>query len=168
MIRVTEEVHKSETCLTYSGVTRFEYRQGLRQSGPRLYRQFLANSWKISKKKRDHEPLLSSPYPFNFQNHLIIRRYIEKESLNIMRINEWGNGGTAPPFLTSALNGGKWSISWAGRFIPGERAFGIHRIGDWLGPRVRLDILFPFPGIERRLQPVAMPTELFRVLYLYN
>jgi hypothetical protein len=30
-----------------------------------------------------------------------------------------GNGGIAPPFLTSALSEGEWSDSFPGRFIPG-------------------------------------------------
>jgi hypothetical protein len=28
----------------------------------------------------------------------------------------------APPFLTSALDGGEWSVSRLGHFTPGERA----------------------------------------------
>jgi hypothetical protein len=31
-----------------------------------------------------------------------------------------GNRGIAPPFLTSALDGGEWSASLPGRFIPGK------------------------------------------------
>jgi hypothetical protein len=107
-------------------------------------RDFIANSLRIPAKylNRGHEPLLSSPYPFNFQNHLLIRRYTEIKSLNTVRINEsslsltqWWNGGTAPPFLTAALDGVKRSASRTGRFIPGERAYGIHRTGDWLIPK---------------------------------
>jgi hypothetical protein len=41
---------------------------------------------------------------------------------------------TAPPFLTSALVGGKWLASGYGRFTSGERAHGIHLIGGWLDP----------------------------------
>jgi hypothetical protein len=37
----------------------------------------------------------------------------------------------APPFLTLALDGG--------RFTPGERAPGTHWIGGWVGPRTGLD-----------------------------
>jgi hypothetical protein len=32
----------------------------------------------------------------------------------------WASGGIAPPFFTSALDGGEWSGSGPGRFIPGE------------------------------------------------
>jgi hypothetical protein len=42
-------------------------------------------------------------------------------------------------FLTSALVGGEWSVSRSGRFTGGERASGIHWIGDWMGPRTGLD-----------------------------
>jgi hypothetical protein len=41
----------------------------------------------------------------------------------------------APPFLTSALDGGEGSVLCPCRFIPGERAPGIHWIGGWVGPR---------------------------------
>jgi hypothetical protein len=43
-----------------------------------------------------------------------------------------GNGGIAPPFLASALDGGEWSASCPGRFIPEEIILGTHWIGDWL------------------------------------
>jgi hypothetical protein len=42
-------------------------------------------------------------------------------------------------FLTSALDGGEWSASRPGRFIPRERAPGTRWIGGWMGPRVGLD-----------------------------
>jgi hypothetical protein len=50
----------------------------------------------------------------------------------------WGSGYIAPPFLTSELNGGEWSILRPGRFTLGERASGTHWIGGWVGPRVGL------------------------------
>jgi hypothetical protein len=50
-----------------------------------------------------------------------------------------GSGGTAPPFLTSALDGGEWLASRPGRFAPGERVTGVHRIGGWgVGSRAGL------------------------------
>jgi hypothetical protein len=42
-----------------------------------------------------------------------------------------GIGGIAPPFLTSALDGSKWSASPPGRFTPGEMAPGTHWMGGW-------------------------------------
>jgi hypothetical protein len=45
-----------------------------------------------------------------------------------------GSGGIAPPFLTSALDGGEWSASLPGRFTPGERAPDTHWIGGCMGP----------------------------------
>jgi hypothetical protein len=63
---------------------------------------------------------------------LIVKHYAMKA---------WGSGGTAPFFLTSALDGGECSASRPCRFTPGERARGIHWIGGWVGPRAGLDTL---------------------------
>jgi hypothetical protein len=52
-----------------------------------------------------------------------------------------GGGGVAPPFLTSALDGGEWSASHPGRFTSWERAPGTHWTGGWVGPRAGLDIV---------------------------
>jgi hypothetical protein len=41
--------------------------------------------------------------------------------------------------LISALDGGEWSDSRPGRFIPRERAPGTHWIGGWVDPRTVLD-----------------------------
>jgi hypothetical protein len=41
--------------------------------------------------------------------------------------------------LTSALVGGKWSVSFPGSFTAGEKAPGTHWIGGWVGPRAGLD-----------------------------
>jgi hypothetical protein len=78
-------------------------------------------------------------------------------------------GGTSPPFLTSALDGGEWSASRPGRFYPREIALGTDWIGGWVGTKAGLDAMekmkvLSLPGIEPRppsRQPVAMPTELF-------
>jgi hypothetical protein len=50
-----------------------------------------------------------------------------------------GGGGIAPPFLTSALDGGEWSASLPCRFTRGERAPGTAWIGDRVDPRAGLD-----------------------------
>jgi hypothetical protein len=59
-------------------------------------------------------------------------------------------------FVTSALAGGEWSASCPGRFIPGEKVHGTHRIGGWVDPRISLDDvvkrkLLTIPGLELRL-----------------
>jgi hypothetical protein len=41
-------------------------------------------------------------------------------------------------FLTSVLDGDKWSASRRSCLIPGERAPGTHWIGGWVGPRAGL------------------------------
>jgi hypothetical protein len=55
-----------------------------------------------------------------------------------------GGGRIAPPFLTSALDGGEWSASRPSRFTPRGNAPGTHWIGCWVGPRAGLD------GMEKR------------------
>jgi hypothetical protein len=40
--------------------------------------------------------------------------------------DQWGSGDIALSFLTSALDGGEWSVSRPGRFILGEGALGTH------------------------------------------
>jgi hypothetical protein len=47
-----------------------------------------------------------------------------------------GNGGIAPPFLTSTLGGGEWSASCPG---PGQRAPSTDLLGGCGGPRVGLE-----------------------------
>jgi hypothetical protein len=42
-------------------------------------------------------------------------------------------------FLTSALDGGEWSASRLGHFIPGENVSGTDLIGGFVGPRAGLD-----------------------------
>jgi hypothetical protein len=69
-----------------------------------------------------------------------------------------GSGGIAPPFLTSALDGGERSASLPDHFTPGEVAPGAHWTGDWVCHRAGLDTvekrkILPLPGIEP--QPVA-------------
>jgi hypothetical protein len=49
----------------------------------------------------------------------------------------WESGGIAPPFLTSALDGGEQSASCPDR----ERAPGTHWIRGRVGPRASLDTL---------------------------
>jgi hypothetical protein len=50
-----------------------------------------------------------------------------------------GSGGTAPPFLTSGLDGGEWSASRSCRFTPEERGPCIHWTGGWMGLRTSPD-----------------------------
>jgi hypothetical protein len=50
-----------------------------------------------------------------------------------------GNGGIAPRFSTTAIDGGEWSASGPCRFTPKRRAPGPHCIGGWVCPRAGLD-----------------------------
>jgi hypothetical protein len=62
----------------------------------------------------------------------------------------FGSGGTAPSFLTLALDGGEWLPSRTGRFTPEERALGTHWIRGWSG-RCGEEKNLPLPAIEPRL-----------------
>jgi hypothetical protein len=53
----------------------------------------------------------------------------------------WVIGGLAPPFFTSALNGGEWTALRLCRFTPGHKALGMHWIGDWMVVTNRLDAM---------------------------
>jgi hypothetical protein len=57
--------------------------------------------------------------------------------------------------LTSALDGGEWSASRPGRFIPRERAPFTHWIGGWVGLRAGLDAVAKrkIPSPRRELNP---------------
>jgi hypothetical protein len=62
--------------------------------------------------------------------------------------------------LTSALDGGEWSLSRPDRFTPRERALGIYWIGCWVGPKSRSGRggekknSQPLPGLE---PPIIQP-----------
>jgi hypothetical protein len=45
-----------------------------------------------------------------------------------------GSEGIAPPFLTTELDGGEWSVSGSCHFKTGERAPGTDWIGGWVEP----------------------------------
>jgi hypothetical protein len=82
----------------------------------------------------------------------------------------WRSAGIAPPFLTSGLDGGLWSASRPGRFIPEERAHSTHYIGGWVGFRTGLDdverrkiLLLPRFELRPLCHPVTVPTVLSRL-----
>jgi hypothetical protein len=68
---------------------------------------------------------------------------------------EWRHSSTHS--LTSALDGGEWSVSRPGRFIPSERAPGTHWIGGWVGPRAVLDAVVKrkIPSPRRESNPLV-------------
>jgi hypothetical protein len=45
----------------------------------------------------------------------------------------WESGGIAPPFLTSALDGGEWSTSHPGHFTP-RGGPNTHYVESWVDP----------------------------------
>jgi hypothetical protein len=58
------------------------------------------------------------------------------------------SGGIDQPFLTSALDGSKWTASRPCSFTPEKIATGAHWIRGWVGPRAGLD------AVEKSLVPV--------------
>jgi hypothetical protein len=50
-----------------------------------------------------------------------------------------GNGGIAPPILTTPLDGGEWSTSRPWSLYPRGKGPDTHLIADWVGPRTGLD-----------------------------
>jgi hypothetical protein len=68
-----------------------------------------------------------------------------------------GSGGIAPPFLTSAIDGGEWSAPRPGRFTPVEVAPGAHWVGGKVGLRGRLDVIE-----ERKISVLAGSRTLAR------
>jgi hypothetical protein len=55
----------------------------------------------------------------------------------------WGSGGTdnSTHFLTSALDGGEWSVFFPGHYTPWERAPDTYWIGGSVDPRAILDVV---------------------------
>jgi hypothetical protein len=72
-------------------------------------------------------------------------------------LGEWRYSSTHS--LTPALDGGKWSDSRSGRFIPREKVPGTHWTGVWVGPRAGLDAVvkrrIPIP--RRDSPPIIQP-----------
>jgi hypothetical protein len=75
-------------------------------------------------------------------------------------------------FLIAASEGGEWSASRTGDFIPRERTPDAHWIGGWLGPRAGLNAVerekFPSPHRESNTNPdhPARSQSLYRLSYL--
>jgi hypothetical protein len=83
----------------------------------------------------------------------------------------WENGGIAPPFFTSALDGSEWSASRPARFTPEEIAPGTRWIGGWVGLRACPDTVEKreifFPCRESNPGRLARSPSLYRLNYEY-
>jgi hypothetical protein len=94
-----------------------------------------------------NDGLAKKEYPVGFLLHC------SKLKKSTRREDVWGSGNIAPPFLTSALYGGEWSVSLSRRFILGETTPGTNCVEGWVGRRARLDAMdkekmLTLPGIE--------------------
>jgi len=72
-------------------------------------------------------------------------------------------------FLNSALDGGEWLDSRLRRFTPGERAPGIHLIGDWVDPKAGLDAVekrIPAPTGSQTLAIQPVTKSLYWLSYI--
>jgi hypothetical protein len=64
-------------------------------------------------------------------------------------------------FLTSAIDGGDWSVSSPGRFTPEERAPGTHWIGGWRATAIAN--ILQVPRLRMRGDKTPLPhTSLYR------
>jgi hypothetical protein len=63
--------------------------------------------------------------------------------------------------VTSVLDGGEWSTSCSGRFIPGETAPGTHCIGGWMDPRPGLDVIEKRKILSRREPNSGLPVQRY-------
>jgi hypothetical protein len=63
----------------------------------------------------------------------------------------WGVEAQFHAFLTSALDGGEWSVSCPGRLTPRERARRTHWIRGWVDPTASLE-----GGEEKNSQPLGL------------
>jgi hypothetical protein len=70
----------------------------------------------------------TSTLPYDFRAWCLVKH---RDTFTFKGIREWKYSSTHS--LTSALDGGEWSVSRPGRFTPTERAPGTHRIGG--GPQ---------------------------------
>jgi len=71
--------------------------------------------------------------------------------------------------LTSALDGGEWSVTCPGSFTPRERAPGTHWIGGWVVPRAGLDAMVKrkIPSSCRDLNPHSSSPQPSAILVSY-
>jgi hypothetical protein len=67
-------------------------------------------------------------------------------------------------FLTSALDGGEWSIPYHGHFMPREGAPVAHRLGGWVGPTSSLDTV---AKTKNPFSPPARNIE-YSVIFFYK
>jgi hypothetical protein len=75
-------------------------------------------------------------------------------------------------FLTSALDGGEWSVARADHFTPRERDPVTHWIGGWVGPRSGLDMVskrkIPSPrGESNPDHPITQHMRMVRKLFQF-
>jgi hypothetical protein len=77
------------------------------------------------------------PYSINLEVKVKVPEALIDDALRHEDVRK--SGGTAPPSLTSAVDGGECSASRPCRFTPGETAPSTQCIGGWVGPRGSLD-----------------------------
>jgi hypothetical protein len=105
--------------------------------------------------------------------YVIAKLAICSINLAVRRDDVWGSVDVAPSFLTSALNGGEWSASLPGRFIPGKEPLVLIEKGAVCAPEPvwslssRTKSVFSAGNRSPAVQPVAIPTTPSR-LYKCN
>jgi hypothetical protein len=76
--------------------------------------------------------------------------------------------GIAPPFSTSTLDEGEWSVSRPAHFTPGEIAHSTHWVGGYVGPKFGLDAIEKKKILSSRESITGRPARspsLYRLSY---
>jgi hypothetical protein len=89
--------------------------------------------------------VLSSALKAELAPYFLIIKAKVKLSWGLIKHNAmktyWGWRYSFIHSLTSALDGGEWSVSCTSHFTPRERDPGTHWIGGWVGPSTVLDVV---------------------------
>jgi hypothetical protein len=112
----------------------------------RIYVTNFSRHWPILEKPQSYAS--KEKFSFQFLTAPTWRPFVRRaKKCKVVPVLNWAlrhedvreNGGIAPPFLTSTLEGDERSASRPGRFTPGEKVCNTHSIGGWVGSRADLD-----------------------------
>jgi hypothetical protein len=125
------------------------YSYGLDDRGSRIRFPAGAGNFFLRHRVQNGSGAHPTPYPMGGALFFFFNRAPRHEGV----LGEWRYRYTQSS--SSALDGGEWSASRPGRFIPRERANGNHWIGGWVGPRTCVDTVVKseIPSLCRDSKP---------------